>query len=116
MIKIQHTIVLLALISCLCLSACRQDSGTFTDGPSANPAAPVIGQLKTRDKLITVRIGQDGPLYKVTSNEGVVLAEDLPEKELVAKFPELKQVIERGMADWADLDLRHQGTPGPVEL
>ena len=116
MIEIKTTSVLLILPICLCLSACLQNSGESTADPSAIVAAPVIGQLKTRDKLITVRIGQDGPLYKITSKEGVVLAEDLPEKELVAKFPELKEVIEQGMADWADLDLRHRETPAPADL
>jgi hypothetical protein len=104
---------LLVLVSCLCLSACLQENG---NSPDNSLAGPVIGHLKTNDKLITVRVGQDGTVYKVTSNEGVVLAVDLPEKDLVAKFPELKEVIEQGVADWADLDVQHQDKPGPTDI
>ena len=76
-----------------------------------NPG-PVVVQLKTRDKLIAIRTGTNGPLYTVTSNDGQTLAVDLPATELSAKFPELKAVVERGVADWAgtDIDYGHSET------
>lgn len=120
MIKTKATSALLILVSCLGLFACSQESGKSTENTTARVTTPVttpvIGHLKTRDKLITVQIGQNGPLYNVASNEGTVLAMDLSETDLVAQFPELKEVIEQGVADWADLDLRHQETPEPVDL
>ncbi|MDB9822292.1 hypothetical protein OAC89_01150 [Deltaproteobacteria bacterium] len=65
---------------------------------------PVIGHLKTRDKLITIRLGSDGPLYTVKSHDGKVIAMDLPADELYAQFPELKDMVERGIAGWATID------------
>ena len=72
------------------------------------PANPVIGHLKMRDKLITIRTGSVGPLYTVKSEDGKVLAVDLDSAELSARFPELKDVVERGFADWAGNDLQRQ--------
>lgn len=69
-----------------------------------NPG-PVVGHLKTRDKLITIRTGPNGPLYTVKSHDGQTIAADLPATELSAKFPDLKQVVELGTADWAGMDL-----------
>ena len=112
MIVKEITAALLILVSCLCLTACISESGNSPESITG----PVIGHLKTNDKLITIQVRPDGPLYTVTSNEGVVLAVDLPEKELVAKFPELKEVIEQGVADWADLDIQHQDKPGPNDI
>ena len=69
----------------------------------------VIGHLKTRDKMITIRTGPDGPLYTVESEDGKILAVDLPAAELSAKFPELKDVVERGIAgEDASIDPRYE--------
>jgi hypothetical protein len=64
----------------------------------------VIGHLKTMDKLITMQSGPDGPLYTVKSKGGRVVAADLSAAELSARFPELSEVVERGIADWAGID------------
>jgi len=60
---------------------------------SANHA--VIGHLTTRDKVITILTG---PLYTVKTADGKVLAEQLQERELYSKFPELEEVLERSLA------------------
>ena len=75
---------------------------------------PVIGHLKTRDKFLTIRTGPDGPLYTVKSKDGRTLAVDLPGADLSAKFPELKDVVEGGIADWAGMDLQYHKSQGPV--
>lgn len=58
----------------------------------------VIGQVQTRDKVIIIRSGADGQLYTVKSRDGNLLAVDLNAEELDAKFPELKKVLENGLA------------------
>ena len=75
---------------------------------------PVIGHLKTRDKLITIRTGSDGPLYTVKSKDGTVLAVNLPAEDLYAMFPELKDLMERGIADWAGLDPKFRTIDSPI--
>lgn len=69
-------------------------------GPAKRLSGPVIGQLKTGDKLLIVRSGPKGPLYTVKSDGGAVLAQDLPASEVGRRFPELKEEVERGMAEW----------------
>ncbi len=53
--------------------------------------------------MITIRSGSNGPLYTVKSKDGTVLAVDLPAGEVVARFPDLKTVVDRGVAGhvWA---------------
>lgn len=70
------------------------------EGVVSGPAvsAPIVGHLKTRNKMITIRSGPDGPLYTVRSEDGTVLAAGLPADEFSARFPELKGVVERGVA------------------
>lgn len=63
----------------------------------------VIGQIKTRDKVIVIRSGADGQIYTVKSEDGDLLADDLNTEELNKKFPELKDVVENGLAGDASL-------------
>lgn len=59
---------------------------------------PVIGHLKKRDRVITISKGPDGPLYSVKTENGRTLAVNLSAEKLYAEFPDLKSVIEKGMA------------------
>ena len=58
----------------------------------------VIGHLKTSDKMITIRSDKDGQRYTVKTKEGKLLAVDLSKEDLYAEFPDLVEVIERGLA------------------
>ncbi len=86
-------------------------------GPSEQASGgSVIGRLKTRDKFITIRTGADGPLYTVKSKEGKTLAMDIPAAQLSARFPELKDVVERGIAgDDASLSPRYWQIKAPID-
>jgi len=127
-------VALVAIV--LAVVGCRQTAETHqaasepetvapTPTPSAIHAGPaprtapssgyIVGHLKTRDKLITIRTGTDGPLYTVKSEDGTVLAVDLPAEELSAKFPELRGVVEQGIADWAGLDPQYRTIESPIE-
>jgi len=59
---------------------------------------PVIGQFRTKDKLILISTGPTCPLYTLKSSDGQVLAIDLPADKFTAKFPEVKDLIEQGIA------------------
>jgi hypothetical protein len=72
-------------------SAEHQDAGIKSD-------YPVIGHLKTRDKIITIKAGPEGALYTVEAGDGRILALNLPAEELYVKFPRLKDDLERGLA------------------
>jgi hypothetical protein len=105
----------LIVVGCLWLTA--YSKGTMAEEPNVVPEVkgnvtqakdsksptdmsgyPLIGHLKTKNKLITIRRGPDGPLYTVETKDGKILAVNLPAEKLYAKFPELKKVLERGMA------------------
>jgi hypothetical protein len=105
----------LIVLGCLCLAGYSKGTmakesnivaeakGNVTeaqDSKSSKDMAgfPVIGHLKTKDKLITIRRGADGPLYTVETKDGEILAVNLPAGKLYAEFPELKSLLERGMA------------------
>jgi hypothetical protein len=75
--------------------------GPATTSRPTQTSGPVVGHLKTRDRVITIRSGAAGPLYTVKAEDGTILASDLPADELAARFPDLKQVVQGGIADWA---------------
>jgi hypothetical protein len=67
----------------------------------------VIGRLKTRDRVITITSGPDGPLYTIESKEGELIAPNLSGEELATRFPALYEKIEKSLADpkiWAGTD------------
>ncbi len=121
---------LLILTSCLCfLNSCTQNgTNKSTDFEKTNSTEskvnitqlqnrglssteskyPVIGQFKTRDKLIIISTGPNCPLYTLKLSSGQVLAMDLPADKFTAKFPELKDLIEHGIANWAGTDSKYQ--------
>jgi len=66
--------------------------------PDRGSAHAVIGHLKTRDRIITISTGPSGLCYTVKARDSKVLAEELAEDELYSRFPELKEVLDRGLA------------------
>jgi len=71
------------------------DNAAIEDLSSGNA---VIVQIQTRDKIVIIRSGPDGPLYTVKSKDGKVLADDINAESLYAEYPELKEVVKRGTA------------------
>lgn len=68
----------------------------------------VIGHLETRDQVISITTGPDGPLYTIRSDEGEEIATHLTKEELATRFPDLHEKIEKSMADpkiWAGIEL-----------
>lgn len=97
--------VSMLLIVVLCLSLCGCKTGGTDASPSQGSANPTIGHLQTRAQRVTIHAGPEGPLYTVYSEAGQILAMDIPAEEVSRRFPELKMVMERGIADWAGLEV-----------
>jgi len=78
-------------------------------------AYPVIGHLRTKNKFITIQTGPNGPLYTVEAKDGKILAVNLPAEKLYAEFPELRKVLEQGIAiDDASIRLRNKEGLTPI--
>jgi hypothetical protein len=61
-------------------------------------SSPVtVGYLETNDRVVTLYAG-DKPLYTVSTRDGRRLAERISLKELSARFPELRRVVEGARA------------------
>jgi hypothetical protein len=67
-----------------------------TQAKNSQPAttAPVITRLEFQGKTVTIKTGPRGPVYEVKSKDGKVLAQDLSEKELQARDPQLHKLIQ----------------------
>jgi hypothetical protein len=122
----------LIVLGCLCLIGCskgtiakepyimHETKGNMTEAKDSKSSKdmscyPVIGHLRTKNKFITIRTGPNGPLYTVEAKDGKILAENLPAEKLYAEFPELKNVLEQGIAvNDASIRLRNKEGLTPI--
>src|SRR5690242_4584739 len=58
---------------------------------SAQADLPVIVHLEKRNEIITVKAGTNGPVYLVKDKSGKILFNNVSEKDLQAKGPEIHQ-------------------------
>ena len=72
----------------------NNDAGVMVD-----VEATVTGQLKTRNYLVTIYAGPEGPLYTVLDADGNVQGIKLSPSLLAARFPVLKSIIENPADD-----------------
>ena len=101
---------LTAALTAICLAQSVQPTGQKTErqkgatasvvkpSPATKDAStqadlPVIVHLEKRNEIITVKAGPNGPVYLVKDKSGKILFNNVPEKELQAKAPELHQFI-----------------------
>jgi hypothetical protein len=94
----------------------EDESVVFQPEEGKQSKGSVIGHLKTRDHMITITAGPDGPLYTIESKEDGMIAININGEELATRFPALHEKIEKSLADpkiWAGTDLsRHEGQIG----
>jgi hypothetical protein len=83
----------------LVMSGCRPNAREDTRIESY----PVIGHLETVDKTVTIYSGPEQPVYSVLSASGQILADNLTADQVVARFPELTELVQQG---YAELDAR----------
>ncbi len=69
---------------------------------------PVIVSLETRNEVVSIMSGYEGPVYTVTTKDGGILGKDLSEQELQEKLPNIYHFLktsyaddEKGRAIWA---------------
>ena len=62
----------------------------------------VLGQLEARGRVIIIWAGEQ-PRYTVRAKDGQTLAEGLTLRQLSAKYPELRSVVDGSYATWAGL-------------
>lgn len=60
--------------------------------PSKTAPAATLGFLETRHHSIEIKAGETGT-YTVRSKDGKILAENISDSELQARFPELQRVV-----------------------
>ncbi len=85
----------------------EEETVVFEPEEGERSEGSVIGHLKTRDQVITITAGPDGPLYTIKSKEGELIASNLSGEELASRFPDLHEKIEKSLADpkiWAGTD------------
>ncbi len=79
---------------------------SVNEGPTLAPEtlepratnAPVFGSLVTRYGTITIKLGDQGPLYTVVTKEGETRVEDADEVYLAEYLPEIHEFVEGTLA------------------
>src|SRR5687768_4301305 len=85
--------VLLAALACVGCST-KQRHAAAPPPPAAEPAGLEIVELRSRDNIIVVTSGPDGPLYSAKTYAGETLASNVTLAELRDAHPELyKQIM-----------------------
>jgi hypothetical protein len=86
----------------------KEEMVVFQSEEGKQSKGSVIGRLETRDEVITITAGPNGPLYTIKSKEDRLIGVNLTGEELVTRFPALHERIEKSLADpkiWAGTDL-----------
>ncbi|MBN1625415.1 MAG: hypothetical protein JW944_02735 [Deltaproteobacteria bacterium] len=89
-------------------------TGKISDQSSGDT---LIGEIRTKDKVLIIRSGEGVRHYTVKSKDGDILADDINTGELEIRFPELNDVVENGFA--GDASLRMDNVPDekvPVKI
>jgi hypothetical protein len=88
-------------------SGCGVQSGRVQTG-NLEDSLPVIVSLETRNDVVSIMSGYQGPVYTVTTKEGRILGKQLSEQELQVKLPNIYHFLktsyandEKGSAIWA---------------
>lgn len=111
------SLVLLAwagLSSCTRLGkpiAATSPAAQFTPATETGPYV-VIGQLQHRERVVTIKTGDQGTVYSVQNNDGKILYENVSAAELQAKAPEIHDFIEGSHALQAGLTMMNLKVQG----
>jgi len=90
-------------------SGCGARSGRVQTG-NPEDKLPVIVYLETRNEVVSIISGYQGPVYTVTTRDGRILGKQLSEQELQVKLPDIYHFLktsyadgEKGSAIWAGI-------------
>jgi hypothetical protein len=103
-------IQLLTLVLAMGLSSCvksKEPSSATSISPKI-PAAEtgpytVIGHLEHRDRVVTIKTGEQGTVYSVHNKDGKTLFENLTAEQLKQQSPDIHSFIEAAEAGSAGL-------------
>jgi hypothetical protein len=98
-------IVALGLNSCVRsnpLSVAQSTATPFVPVPETGPYT-VIGHIEHRDRIITVKSGEQGVVYSARTRAGESLFENLTMDQMMAKSPEIHDFIEAATAGSATI-------------
>ena len=93
-------------IAFLGLNSCVKSNPTPLSQSSATPFVPVpetgpytvIGYIEHRDRVITVKSGEQGVVYSARNKAGETLFENLTMDQMMAKSPEIHDFIKAATA------------------
>ena len=68
------------------------------DDPILQNQSFLIGFLHTRTLIVSIQVSTVGPVYSVKTFDGEWLAIALSKKTLLARFPDLQQTLDSGIA------------------
>lgn len=71
----------------------------------ADNQATVIGQLKTRDKLVIMMLGEDVLLFTIKDQNGRVIVSELTEDQIRKQHQDLHKIIKELIAGYLDASL-----------
>ncbi len=60
---------------------------------------PVIIYLETRNEVVSIMSGYEGPVYTVTTREGRIIGKNLSENELQVKLPNIYNFLKTSYSD-----------------
>ncbi len=79
-------------------SGCGEQSGRVQTG-NPEDKLQVIVCLETRNEVVSIMSGYQGPVYTVITKDGRTLGEDLSEQELQVKLPNIYHFLKTSYAD-----------------
>jgi len=79
-------------------SGCGEQSVRVQTG-NLEDNLPVIVSLKTRNEVVSIMSGYEGPVYTVMTKDGGILGKDLSEQELRVKLPNIYHFLKTSYAD-----------------
>jgi len=80
-------------------SGCGEQSGRVQT-ENLEDKLPVIIYLETRNEVVSIMSGYEGPVYTVTTRDGGILGKDLSEQELQVKLPNIYRFLKTSYADY----------------
>lgn len=79
-------------------SGCDEQSGRVQAG-NPEDKHPVIVSLETRNEVVSIMSGYEGPVYTITTRDGRILGKHLNEQELQVKLPNIYHFVKTSYAD-----------------
>ena len=79
-------------------SGCGEQSVRVQTG-NLEDNLPVIVSLETRNEVVSIMSGYEGPVYTVTTKDGRILGKYFTEQELQVKLPSIYHFVKTSYAD-----------------